>query len=283
MRRFYSYLKSKYRDASFRSNLKTDMLRSKEIILVHQMGKVGSSSIVKSLGAMQLDIPIYHTHFLNSERLENQLNHVRTNGRKPEKHLIVSKCLQEVISKGKNDRSWKIVTLVREPISRNISAFFENINIFLPDFVQRYHSGSLKIDEVIDVFLASYPHELPLNWLDWEIKSVFGIDVFSVDFPKLEGYILLHNDNVDLLLLRLENLANCLQIAFRKFLQAEDFIIKNANIANDKDYINAYKDFKDSIVLPQDYIDKMYTSKYMQHFYSEEEIDNFRAKWFKPS
>jgi hypothetical protein len=53
----------------------------------------------------------------------------------------------------------------------------------------------------------------------------------------------------------------------------------NSNIAINKSYSDIYRQFLDSIVLPDFYINKMYTSKYMRHFYSEEEIEVLKAKW----
>lgn len=277
MKNFYFSLKRKYSDYRFRTKLTKNIHKNKETILVHTMGKVGSSSILNSLEYSAPEILILHTHFLNHERLDKHLKQIIHQGVRVWPHVITSQVLQKFLS----DRNWKIVTLVREPISRNISAFFQNIDIFVPNFVQRYRSGSLKIEEVIDTFLANYPHDLPLMWLDKEIKDVFGVDVFSVNFQTSQGYAIFHSEKIKLLLLRLENLNVCSGKAFRDFLGIEQFVLKNANIAYDKNYINIYNEFKKSITLPQDYIEKMYRSKYTQHFYSQAEIEMFRAKWSK--
>ncbi len=280
MRQFYSYLKEQHSTHQFRVDLKHSLQR-KEAILVHTMGKVGSSSIRKSLKDLELSMPIYGTHFLNSERLEAHLKVLRQKGQKPDGHLVVSQCLQEVINKGISDINWKVITLVREPISRNVSGLFQNIDKIFPNFLQRYHSGSLSIQEVVNVFLADYPHELPLNWLDWEIKAVFGIDVFSVNFPKSDGYTIFHRNNIDLLLLRLESLADCSFKAFSEFLGTREFTLKKANDSSEKEYSQAYREFRKSLHLPQTYIEDMYQSKYVQHFYTQNEIELFQAKWSK--
>ncbi|CCQ70869.1 Capsular polysaccharide synthesis enzyme CpsE [Crocosphaera watsonii WH 0402] len=74
---------------------------------------------------------------------------------------------------------------------------------------------------------------------------------------------------------------NCLQDAFSEFLGIDNFRLSNKNQAKQKTYFEVYSDFLNSIVLPQSYIDKMYSSKYMKHFYSQNEIDKFREKWSK--
>jgi hypothetical protein len=284
MRRLYSYLKSKYSNYKFHLNLKKK-LHEKEIIVIHQMGKVGSSSVYNSLKSLRNDFAIFHTHFLNPERLQTHLTKIQQQGRKPENHLIESKALREAISGNFGDKNWKIITLVREPISRNISAFFQNIETQFPDFVSRYRYGSLKIEEIIDVFLASYPHELPLYWLQQEIEAVFGVDVFAVDFPKADGYVILRRDHeehqVKLLLIRLEDLTDCSAKAFSDFLGLREFTLKRTNEGIGKQYSDAYKEFIKSINFPRDYVEKMYKSRYVQHFYSEHEIEQFRTKWLK--
>jgi hypothetical protein len=83
------------------------------------------------------------------------------------------------------------------------------------------------------------------------------------------------------LLLRLENLSKCAQDAFKEFLNIEQFTLIEANISREKAYYAAYEEFLDSVVLPAWYIEETYTLKYVQHFYSEEEINAFKAKWYK--
>jgi hypothetical protein len=254
-------------------------LRSPQAILVHQMGKVGSSSVVASLKNAGLDVPIYQTHFLNRERLDARLTNLRSSGQALDYHLIVSQHLRRQLDEGLRGKDWRVVTLVREPIARNISAFFQNLEEYLPDWSSRFHSGSLTLEEVMDTFLNDYPHDIPLTWLDLEIGHVFGIDVFSSDFPRSKGYQVLEGENVALLLMRLENLRECYGDAFAALLGMGRFELKNANVAKDKDYWNAYEEFKEAIVLPPDYVRRMYESEYTQHFYSAEEISAFRTRW----
>ena len=48
-----------------------DHLYGKTPIVVYQMGKVGSSTIVASLHTLKLDSPIYHIHTLTQERIDS--------------------------------------------------------------------------------------------------------------------------------------------------------------------------------------------------------------------
>ncbi|MCI0558844.1 MAG: putative capsular polysaccharide synthesis family protein, partial [Nitrososphaera sp.] len=133
-----------------------------------------------------------------------------------------------------------------------------------------------------DTFLQMYEfHEVPLTWFDTELKTVFGIDVFSSDFPKSTGYKIYEGLQADILLLRLESLKSCSGDAFKDFLNIDDFTLRPTNISEGKDYYPTYREFLDSVVLPPAYIDKMYESKYTKHFYTEDEIDIFKARWSK--
>jgi hypothetical protein len=103
--------------------------------------------------------------------------------------------------------------------------------------------------------------------------------VFSSDFPKSKGYKIYEGDKVDILLIRLENLNQCAREAFKDFLNIDNFTLINTNIGSEKDYAPIYKKFRDAIALPDSYIDEMYNSKYARHFYTEAEINKFRARW----
>lgn len=215
----YDYLRRARASYRFQAELKTK-LRKPKAILIDQMGKVGSSAIVASLEALKLDTPIYHTHYLNPDQIRYRLEKIKLEGRKLKvgSHLITSKYLSKIITKSLSDKQWKVITLVREPISRNISAFFQNINIFIPNFVERYQGGSLQTIDVIDTFLTSYSHDLPLKWFDEEINNVFNVEVFKNEFPKARGYKIFNNKNLSLLVIRLEDLNQCYNNAFNEFM-----------------------------------------------------------------
>ncbi|MDJ0662083.1 MAG: putative capsular polysaccharide synthesis family protein [Crocosphaera sp.] len=255
-------------------------LSQRELILVHQMGKVGSSTIYKSLKHLNLSIPIYHTHILDPKILEDLKRDINLHPHLNQRQRIITElCLHEQIKKGLDQKKWKIITLVRDPISKNISSFFENLSN--PFF---YRNGTIEnqdLDELIQQFLDNFHHQWVLNWFDRNIKNIFNIDVFSQEFPKDQGYKIFTRENVEVLLIRTEDIDSKIEEAMKKFMNLEDFNLINANIAKKKKYAKKYKKFQQIINLPESYIDEMYNSKYAQHFYSEEEIERLKAKWLK--
>jgi hypothetical protein len=262
-----------------------------EPLIVFQMGKVGSTAIVHSLKALCLDRPIYHVHFLTREGIaEAQRVYAaahpqaqRGSGMARSRHLQASEGLFRQIKQSPHGRKWQVITLVRDPIARNISAFFQLLDLSIPDFVERYERKALSTEQLAELFLAQRMiHDTPLTWHDRELQQVFGIDVFSTVFPYSRGYEIYHNTQADILLIRLENLDQCGAQALRDFMGIDSFKLIGKNVGSKKTYAAVYRDVLENIRLPGDYIDRMYSSKYARHFYSAEEIAHFRLKWIGP-
>lgn len=260
---------------------------NRETIIIYQMGKVGSSTIKHSLSELDLDINLYHVHSLTHkhiDRLKATYRHAsRVRGDVVvHDHLVKSMYLRKLMDRNVEHR-WKVITLIRDPIARNISTFFQSLDITFPEWVKEHNNGQEylldHIDEMITLFLKEAKHEMPLNWFDAYLKPAFGIDVYDKNFPVSKGYEIYTNNKVELLLMRLEDLDSCAGAAFKKFLGIEDFVLKKANISSEKTYSEAYARFKKSIKLPESYIDEMYSSRFVRHFYAQSEIDQFRAEW----
>ncbi len=172
-------------------------------------------------------------------------------------------------------RPIKIISLLREPIGRNVSAFFQN---FERDVGVAYNKHTLSIDDLKKRFLDHYRHDIPLVWFDEKMKKEFGIDVFEKTFSKA-GHQCFSKNNVELLLMRhdLDNAVKEQEI--KKLLQLNTFTLKDENIGNNKEYAATYQAFKQEAKLPKWYLDKMQNSKYFQHFYTATEINQVVKKW----
>jgi hypothetical protein len=279
------YIQNALHELRFR--LKMSTVNLDRCILVHQMGKVGSSAIVRSLEDLNLETPVFHTHSLNLQELNNRISrHLEALPNNfgdifIKGHLRTSKLLVSALKKKSKRRKWKIITLVREPISRNISAFFQNTTGY-DNFIESIRNGLLDNELVLDKFLNDYAHNSPLEWLDLEIKDVFGLDLYQDDFPKSEGYkIYSAGSEFDIMVIRIEDLNHCHKKAFKEFLGIENFSLSKENISLNKEYSDIYHSFLKQVSIPSWYVDKMYSSKYFKHFYSDSEIENYRKKWLR--
>jgi hypothetical protein len=225
-------------------------------VMIYQMGKVGSSSIYQSL-SKQYNGPVLHNHVFSSTK----------------KGLIKRFWNYNI----KTKKPLYVISVVREPIGRNVSCFFQNLKKYTG-----YSPKELNIstESLIEIFLSDLPHELPLKWFDDNIKKNFDIDVFETPFPS-EGFCTYHHDNVHLLVLKLEINDEVKIAAIKNFLGLKNFELFNANIGNEKDYASTYKEFKKQLILPDHYIDKMSESKFFTHFYTTKEIEKVKNKWYK--
>lgn len=268
-------------------------------IILFQMGKVGSKTIQKSLKTLDLNMPVYHSHLLTKERIaETEQNRKKFFGTQRQSYLQrpwLNLFLRKQIDKGLDGRKWKIITLTREPIARNISTFFENLEVRCHRDPNKYEIksdyydikpmiiGLKDVHRLFELFFDRLNHDAPLEFFDNQLKRVFGIDVYATEFQKKEGFKIYEDEKADVLLIRLENLNECAAIAFKEFLDVDNFKLIKKNIGANKVYAALYEKFKRDIILPNNYIEKIYSSKFMRHFYTEEEIKRFRILWQRVS
>jgi len=264
---------------SLKSHLKT----KEPMLIVHQMGRAGSMTTVSSLRDAGIKSPVYHTHWLNPESLAERqrwLKDVPEN--KHPLNVRVAQLIAEYIqAAGTSQRPWKLVTVFREPVGRNISTFFLAIENFIDDFFPRYERGEIGFEQILDVFMKEYRHERPLEWFDEEVNKVFGLNVYEHPFPQDVGYQIIRKGNVELLLIKLEQLNDCFQQAFLEYLGVEIPNLSMTHVTEKDPAYSMYKDFIQSVPMPQDYLNRMYESRFAKHFYSQEELWALKNKWIR--
>lgn len=264
-------------------------------VLVLQMGKVGSRSAEAGLDARVTDRPVYHSHFLSPDRVAETEKMRRMYFRGVRHRYLTRQWLSQFVLRTfqahRDDRTWKIITLTREPVGRNISAFFENLYL-----VPTENDGEFEISsdvygleptivsdedtsQLAQLFFERARHDSPLQFFDREIRDIFGIDVIKSGFPIEKGYEIYRSGRVELLVLRLEDLSRCAGVAIKEFLGLDDFELINKNIASKKHYASLYSAFKKRVDIEEDYVKMLLDSDYMRTFYSEDEIRDAKGKW----
>jgi len=75
-----AFLRKNLIPASFVESLKIRFrnFNTNPPILIYQMGKVGSTTILKSLKNAQIQNPVYHIHFLSSDGIRNAERYFKT-------------------------------------------------------------------------------------------------------------------------------------------------------------------------------------------------------------
>ncbi len=257
--------------------------------LVYSMGKVGTSTVVNSLHKKVPRSPVYHLHTLSKQRIKSeeeiykakfvQLGTIHD-------HLLDSLYIykkRRFTSHTHRIKKWKIVTLVREPIQRNISSFFQTLSLHGKDlgFAERIKDGKDPnlISDLLHYFVTRLDHSRPFRWFDVELKKYFGIDVLETGFPQEKGYGIFHGENADALVIRLEDLNHCATLAFYEFAGIKNFHLENRQESGGKYYAKIYKDFLNQAEFPDEFLNGIYDSRYSKTFYTKSEIDAFRKKW----
>lgn len=252
-------------------------------ILIYQMGKVGSSSVFASLKKAGIPNSIIHIHQLSDEGIKQKerwfVHHKVDQPPLNFDDLTYIKKIKHIVETNRKKHEWKIISLTRDPISLEFSAFFENIHIYSSQvFNDRQKPDKQKIlDYFYDYFTDTYDPENNyfLNWFDNEMKAVFGIDVYSQPFDFSKGYAMYKKDSVSLLIIRMEDLNRVFTAAIHEFLNIDGIKLVKENLSSNKEYDKLYRDVINETVLPDALCEKMYSSKYATHFYSKEERDTF--------
>ncbi len=241
-------------------------------VVIYTMAKVGSMSIYRSV-KNQLKRSVFHIHTMNQEKIDRAYDLCREKGLWPDAKSLGGLIFNRKVRKRKNV---KIISLVRDPISRNVSAFFE---------VFRYHVGvdsaafTGDMEMLRQPFLNKLNHDFPLLWFEEELKPTIGIDVYAQPFDTEKGYKIFQKENIDLLILRTDLADSEKALIVQTFLGIPDFRLVNFNVGAEKKYAALYQSFKEQLVLPTAYLNRMLDSTYCQHFYTHEEIQSFREKW----
>ncbi|MEY8214076.1 MAG: putative capsular polysaccharide synthesis family protein [Colwellia sp.] len=167
----------------------------------------------------------------------------------------------------------KIITLYRDPVARNISAFFEQFHHLSERSVVEYD-----ITELIDMFWEYTNHSAPIDWFDLELKRVMGVDIYQHDFDKSLGFLQFEYDKYKVLVIQMEKLSK-LSGEIANFVTLPSFQVSSTNRSDKKVYAEVYRQFKKEISFPRSYLDKMYDTKAVKYFYTNEMISEFYEKW----
>nr|MBN1228715.1 sulfotransferase family 2 domain-containing protein [Anaerolineae bacterium] len=246
-------------------------------VIVYSVEKTGTQTIYYTLKSLQLRDPVYHTHYLTTVAINRIVAGPKTH-RKQTKLNEISKLKQRV--RFGRHKHWRIITLVRNPIARSISALFHIYKKYEPN----WDVGNIPAETVKDLQnhyarkVDNYISQMA-KWFEDELQQFFGIDVYAQPFPHEQGYMILRSRRADVLVIRLENLNVCYRQAFSEFMDIDIPQLEHHNRSEDKGYREIYKRFKEEALLPGWAVEEMCSLRYTQHFYTPQEIERFRSAW----
>jgi hypothetical protein len=245
-------------------------------ILVYQMGKVGSRTVVETLEGMALERPVIHLHTLDPARLERSIAR-RASARSTPEHLLCARILAPKLAAG--PFPCRIVTLTRDPVDRAISFAFQNLAAKAPG-ISKAAPDLAEMARAVTRMLRTAPgHADPSCWFDRELKGIFGVDVFREPYDAASGFTLLEG-TVPVLVIRMEDLDRALAPALGRLLDLDPTRITTvrANVGATKAYSHGLRALKSSYRLPPDLAARVLGTRYVRHFYPEE-TSAMRHRW----
>lgn len=249
-------------------------------LLVYQMGKVGSRAVVEALRASpHLHRPVHHFHLLNDlDEIEQAVRttHAGDISQTLESIAYGRRIRQRLLDRP--DENVDVVSLVRDPVRRNLSAFVQSFPQMVPEAYERFGRGELLRDEILGLFIDSFDHSAPLMWFDRQVREVFGIDVFEKPFDWEAGFTIYTRDSVRLMVIRLEDLDRCVGPALEGFLGLTGVRVSRANETGATEHSRLYHELE-AAGMPMSYLDSMYGSRFARHFYSADELAKLTAGW----
>jgi hypothetical protein len=243
------------------------------------MAKVGSSTITWALRAVD-GLHVFQVHLLHPDSLRRLRAGLRKRGRWLARLQSDMDVRGRVLYKGliKPGLKAKVITLVREPIGRNCSFYFQNLDILwqTADAHER-----VEMSRLVGGFQDRFDHQGCLNWFDSEFKPVLGVDIYEHPFPHDAGHARISTDRYDILVMRSDLGDASKKRCVEEFLGIEGLTLAPKNVGSEKPYAATYRKFLDALELPEAYVNEMLDSKYTRHFFSPDEITTLRTKWLR--
>lgn len=205
-----------------------------------------------------------------------------------------------------NNKTIKIITAMREPIVSNLSLVFQHLGAslgmihqqILPLLIQYGKDDFLNIAENIfvkgmddvQILFDSYIKERVNSNIKIIPESVAPmqdffplfneniVNLYEHPFDKEKGYSIIKEGNIEVFVYQLEKL-NSIVPELSKWIGVPFDKLENGNVAADKWAGESYKQAQKEIEISQEYFDRCYNEEYVKHFYSEEDIEKFKARW----
>lgn len=233
------------------------------VIAVLSIGKVASRSVhqaLKNLPHSVLPAQVYHLHNMNDQLCKTKLPRGMP-------HFSLGLSLGRIYSIHRNDVKWKFITGVRDPIACGLSAYFQN------------EPNKIANSEIIKKHVTNFCNSA-MSYFDHLYNDFLGLNIFSFPFEKDKGYTrIIFNNNVEVLIYKFETLPDIFSQAMVDYLGIEGLDLPLVNLTSNKSYSAEYENAKNTILFEEEALSKIYESKLVHHFYSDNEIASFFSQW----
>ncbi|MDA8021275.1 MAG: putative capsular polysaccharide synthesis family protein [Thermoanaerobaculia bacterium] len=246
------------------------------LIAIYSHGKSGTTSIFRSLES-QTDRPLVRFHMLNASKVRAKVVRRERAGLKLGRSLRNSRRYSADLSLLTGAQ---LITMIRDPIASAVSAFFYRLarhdDDTLRECVESGDAAPLIARFTLDFETIERQY---LRWFDDEIGAVLGLDIYDRSFDRSLGSQIYREESFDLLVAKLECDDHSLEDAIRRFLSLTAFRLARRNTAQEKPYNELYELFRRRLALSAGLVHRIYASRSVRHFYTEDEIHGFQQRW----
>src|SRR2546421_11634358 len=247
-------------------------------VLVYAMPKMASTAAAEALRSIE-GVSVFQVHLISAAGIRRLREDMRRRGLNGLGHdagdiADLGRALDAKLISPR--RPARIVSLVREPIARNISSYFETLDVLWQ--TENAHE-KVGLERLMAEFHDRFTHERVLEWFDKEFKPTLGIDVYEYPFPREAGFLRIDSGPYEVLIMRhdLDDRAKEKLLAYLVGVRSVSLAPKNVGAR--KAYSETYREFLSRVRLSEDYVDRMLGSRYARHFFNAEELARLRAKW----
>lgn len=240
-------------------------------ICVFNMGKVANTAITKALGKSYevAGRRIYSFHILDRSQVERSRATYEKSGVTPPTHLDLS---LEVINRHETaSYSADFIIPFRNPVERNISDFFENLDLYASKEDQK------NAESLVRIFLEKYPFESCNWWISTQFTKALGVDFNRIDLIE-SGYQNLSLGKGRALLLRAELNDELKGSIISEFLGISSLSIEKERVRTEISG-EVYQEFKNSIKIDRENMNKMIDAVQMKGILSSGEKEFLRSKY----
>ena len=199
-------------------------------------------------------------------------------------YVYIDDNVSEFIRKSKVN----LIIGIRDAVAQNISLMYEDVSMGRlwdvdQEDVQKVFDNYIIGNSTENCFYLDLKKRLKSDRLvqdffEQQLEPFFGVNIYNYPFDKERGYSIYEIGNINIMIYQVEKM-NLLEKEIGEFLNIDNFKLKHGNIAEEKWYKDYYNRCKKEIKLTEEYFDSCYSGKYMNHFYSEEDIEKFKRKW----
>jgi hypothetical protein len=268
----------------FKANLRRRFGR--QPVVVYSMPKVGSTAMLHATRASgRPAIPVHNLSPAEREREARQTERTALQVRSTKlwRAGYGGVWRSEWVAQRLGARAaepWTIITGVREPVARSISAFFhagERSEAFDP----LLEADDIDLGAVVERWESTYWSAARRDWFIDELRAVTDVDVYAEPFPHADGHTTYETTNTRVLLVRNEDIDRVGPAALAAFLDTPVAPPPGSNRARDKNYAGLYERFMADVKISGEILDHAYESRVAIHFYTPEERAGFRRRWVR--